>query len=46
MEQAAVEMLQQPGSIELIAIFYAILQLSGIVAAIHAIFNARSAQRL
>jgi len=44
MEQAAVEMLQQPGSIELIAIFYAILQLSGIVAAIHAIFNARSAQ--
>ncbi|MDH4107836.1 MAG: cardiolipin synthase [Gammaproteobacteria bacterium] len=44
MEQAAVEMLQQPGSIELIAILYASLQFSGIVAAGHAIFNARSAQ--
>jgi len=37
-------MLQQPGSIELIAILYASLQLFGVIAAIHAIFNARSAQ--
>lgn len=37
-------MLQQPGSIELIAILYALLQVSGMAAAVHAIFNARSAQ--
>ena len=44
MDQAAAELLAQPGSLEFLAIAYAILQVAGIVAAGHAVFNARSAQ--
>lgn len=44
MQDGAAELLTQPGSIELLAIAYFVLQLCGIVAAVHAIFNARSAQ--
>ncbi len=44
MEEATREMLAQPGSIELIAVAYFLLELAGIAAAIHAVFNARSAQ--
>lgn len=44
MEQTAAEILAQPGSLTLLAIAYAILELAGIAAAVHAVFNARSAQ--
>ena len=43
MEQA-VEILTQPGSIGFLAVFYTLLEVAGIVTAVHAIFNARSAQ--
>lgn len=44
MEETAKEILTQPGSIELLAVVYALLQLAGFAAAVHAVFNARSAQ--
>ena len=44
MEQTAAELLAQPGSLSLIAVAYALLEIMGIVAAVHAVFKARSAQ--
>ena len=44
MEQTAAELLAQPGSLSLIAVAYALIQILGIVAAVHAVFRARSAQ--
>ena len=44
MEMSAAELLSQPGSLEILALGYTALQALGIVAAVHAVFNARSAQ--
>lgn len=44
MEASATALLSQPGSLELLAIAYSLLQALGIGAAVHAVFNARSAQ--
>jgi len=44
MQETAAELLAQPGYIGLLAIAYTLLQIGGIAAAVHAIFNARSAQ--
>jgi len=43
MEQTA-ELLAQPGSLGFLAITYTLLEAAGIVTAVHAVFNARSAQ--
>ena len=43
MEQSA-ELLAQPGSLGVLAILYAVLEAAGIITAVHAVFNARSAQ--
>ncbi len=44
MEETAAELLAQPGSIEFLAIAFAVLEVLGILTAVHAVFNARSAQ--
>jgi cardiolipin synthase len=41
---SATDLLTRPGSLGLLAALYSLLQILGIVAAIHAIFNARSSQ--
>ena len=44
MDQTAAELLAQPGSFGILALSYTILELVGIATAVHAVFNARSAQ--
>ncbi len=44
MGQFALDLFVNPGSLSLLAIAYALLELLGIAAAVHAVFNARSAQ--
>ncbi len=44
MGQTLLQLLADPGSLSLLAIAYALLELLGIGAAVHAVFNARSAQ--
>ena len=44
MEESAAALLEQPGSLTALAVAYTIVQIAGIAAALHAAFNARSAQ--
>ena len=44
MDESAAQLLAQPGSIGILAIAYTLLQVLGILTAVHAVFNARSAQ--
>ena len=42
--EASTELLAQAGSLEILAIAYIVLEIAGIATAVHAVFNARSAQ--
>ena len=44
MESEVAELLSEPGNLTLLALAFTLLELAGIVAAVHAVFNARSAQ--
>ncbi len=44
MEPATTDLLSQPGSFAFLALTYTLLEIAGIAAAVHAVFNARSAQ--
>jgi len=44
MESTAANLLDQPGSLTLLALGYTLVQIGGTSAAVHAVFNARSAQ--
>ena len=44
MQETAAELLAQPGIFGFVAAAYSLLQLAGVAAALHAMFNARSAQ--
>ncbi len=44
MESATVDLISQPGSLAFLALAYTLLEFTGIAAAVHAVFNARSAQ--
>ena len=44
MDFAVTDLMSQPGSLALLAVAYTLLEISGIAAAIHAVFSARSAQ--
>lgn len=44
MTETTADLLAQPGSLTLLALAYTLMQLGGIAAAVHAVFNARSSQ--
>lgn len=44
MDPTATDLLNQPGTLGILAFAYALLEIAGIATAVHAVFNARSAQ--